>query len=66
MAVTELTDSYALTRTVEGYSSGTRVDVMNFTKSNTVFISVLATKEVLEVAKDDIVKLRPRKRAYTS
>lgn len=58
-------DKYALTRTVQGYSSGTRVDVMNFTKAHTVFISVVATKEVLEVSQDDIVKLRPRKRAYT-
>lgn len=58
-------DQYALAVTVKSYSAGTRVQVLNFTKANTVFISVLATKEVLEVSQDDIVKLRPRVRAYT-
>lgn len=55
-------DTYALTRTVKGYSSGTRVNVQNLTKHHTVFISIYATKEVIEVAADDIVKLRPRYR----
>jgi len=55
-------DQYTLTTTVKSYSPGTRVQVLNFTKSNTVFISVLASKEVLEVTQDDIVRLRPRVR----
>jgi hypothetical protein len=57
-----MTDQFALTTTVGGYSAGTRVDVLNFTKSKTVFVSIRATKEVLEIATDDVVKLRPRSR----
>jgi hypothetical protein len=59
-------DEYALTRTVRGYSAGTRVDLMNYTKAHTAFVSVLSTKEVLEISQDDIVRLRPRKRAYAT
>jgi hypothetical protein len=51
---------YALATTVGSYSPGTRCEVMNFTKANTVFISILSSKEVLEVATDDVVKLRDR------
>jgi hypothetical protein len=61
-AFLHLQDQWALTRTVKGYSSGTRVDLLNFTKANTAFISVISTREVLEVTRDDIVKLRDRHR----
>ena len=53
---------HALATTVASYSPGTRVVVLNKTKANTVFVSVLATKEVLEISMDDLVKLRPRVR----
>jgi hypothetical protein len=53
-------DQYALTTTVQSYSSGTRVEVLNFTKANTVFVSVVATKEVIEISTDELVKLRNR------
>jgi hypothetical protein len=55
-------DQYALTTTVQSYSSGTRVELLNYTKAHTAFVSVIATKEVLEVSTDDIVRLRPRHR----
>ena len=56
---------YALTKTVHGYSSGTRCEAMNFTKAHTVFVSILATKEVIEVSVDDVVKLRDRAQVVT-
>jgi len=53
--------SYVLTRTVGSYSGGTRIDVLNRTKSNTVFIQVKCKdREVLEVSLDDVTELRPR------
>ena len=60
MPTLEAVDTFALTTTVKSYSPGTRVDLLNYTKANTAFVSVIATKEVLEVSQDDIVKLRSR------
>lgn len=57
---------YALTKTVEGYSPGTRVTLLNFTKARTAFIQVeCKDREVLEVATTDIVKLRERVKVVT-
>jgi hypothetical protein len=36
------------------------VEVLNYTKANTVFVSVLATKEVLEIPVDELVFLRDK------
>jgi hypothetical protein len=58
-------DTYALATTVQGYSSGTRCELLNYTKAHTAFVSIFATKEVLEVSQDDIVRLRPRYRIVT-
>jgi hypothetical protein len=50
----------ALTKTVGSYSSGTRVELLNYTKANTAFVSVIATKEVLEITQDELVVLRSK------
>jgi hypothetical protein len=53
---------HALRTTQGSYSSGTRVELLNYTKAKTAFVSVIGTKEVLEVSSEDIVQLRPRMR----
>ena len=60
-----MSDTYALTKTVGSYSSGTRCEVMNFTRAHTAFVSIFATKEVIEVSIDDVVKLRNRAQVIT-
>lgn len=51
---------HCLRKTYDGYSPGTRVTVMNFTKANSVFVSVNATKEVIEIPVDELIELRQR------
>jgi len=54
-------EQYALKRTCASYSAGTRVKLLNFTKANTAFVQVqCGTKEVLEISRDDLTKLRDR------
>lgn len=57
-------NTYCLRKTYGGYSPGTRVELLNYTKANTCFVSVFATKEVIEIPSDELVRLRPRVREY--
>ena len=62
--MTSTNRGHVLRKTYGGYSPGTRVEVLNHTKANTVFVSVIASKEVLEIPVDELVQLRVRVREY--
>lgn len=64
--MTQETSAYVLTRTVASYSAGTRVILLNFTKAHTAFVSVISSKEVLEISQDDMTRLRTRSQVVPS
>jgi hypothetical protein len=49
---------WALRRTVEAYSGGTRVGIIDWGGGKRVSVRVLATDEVIEVTEHDLVMLR--------
>jgi hypothetical protein len=57
---------WALRRTVDAYSGGTRVEMLDWGGGKRVSVRVIATDEVIEVTEADLVKLRNQTDEFTS